>query len=97
MQWDTEDYQIGEPTWVSIKICVYAEVAKMMCACMIHTCRDERTITTTESAEKEIKSISCPLGEQLGLVMGRCIKGMSAFLRGCPCLLGVEVQVSVAG
>ena len=47
--------------------------------------------------EKEIESISCPPGEHSEPVMGRCIKGMSAFLQGCPCLLEVELQVSGAG
>lgn len=47
--------------------------------------------------EKEIESISCPPGEHSELVMGRRIKGKSAFLQGCPCLLEVEVQVSGAG
>jgi len=93
---DMEDYQISEFTWVSIKICVYAEVARMTYACVIYTCGDERTIKTTLT-EKEIESISCPPGEHSEPVMGRCIKGMSASLQGCPCLLEVEVQVSGAG
>ena len=66
-----------------------------MCVCDTCVWEWENDKNNT-SIQKEIKGLSCPLGEHLELVMGRCIKGRSAFLEGCPCPLEVEVQVSGA-